>query len=215
MVSGDVQAAPQNQFPPMIPVFQGTLPLYRQHANKYYWATVIDGGATVYFQYNSCTEDPSQPSATFLTQVNQMLTQSGVERLIVDMRNNTGGSAAILDPWIEQIRAGRYNAPGRLYVIVGRATFSAAMEASDLFRDETAAIFVGEPTGGKPRFLLRRGDFGLSYFGLRASYSNGVENANDPGPTLVPDIQTGLTFQQYMNGDDPAMDAILSIPAPQ
>jgi hypothetical protein len=215
LVSADVQAMPQTQFPKMIPVFQGTLPLYRQHANQYYWSTVIDGGATVYFQYNSCTEDPNQPSATFLAQLNQTLTQSGVERLIVDMRNNSGGLATILDPWITQLKTTRFNAPGRLYVIVGRATFSAAMEATDMFKDGTAAIFVGEPTGGKPRFLLRRGDFGLSYFGLRASFSNGVENANETGPTLVPDIQTGLTFQQYMSGDDPAMDAILSIPAPQ
>ncbi len=68
---------------------------------------------------------------------------------------------------------------------------------------------------GMPRFVLRKGDFGLPYFGIRVSYSSGVENAKDTGPTLVPDIQTGLTFEQYMNGDDPALDAILSIPPPQ
>jgi hypothetical protein len=66
-----------------------------------------------------------------------------------------------------------------------------------------------------PRFVLRRGDFGLPYFGIRVSYSSGVENAADPSPTLVPDIQTGLTFRQYMNGEDPALEAILSIPPPQ
>ena len=147
--------------------------------------------------------------------MNRTLAGNGVERLIVDMRNNTGGLATILDPWIKVIRSSRFNQPGRLYVIVGRATFSAAMEASDFFRDETAAIFVGEPTGGMPRFVLRRGDFGLPYFGIRVSYSSGVENAKDTDPTLVPDIQTGLTFEQYMNGDDPALDAILSIPPPQ
>jgi hypothetical protein len=88
------------------------------------------------------------------------------------------------------------------------------MEACDRFRDETAAIFVGEPTGGKPQFVLRQGDFGLPYFGIRVSYSRGVEAATDPGPTLMPDTLTGLTFEQYMNGEDPALDAILSIPPP-
>lgn len=211
-VTENVQAV--SRVPGLLPVFQGTPPLYQQNPGRYYWSTVIDNGATVYFQYNSCTEDPANPSAAFLAQLNQTLAQPGVERLIVDMRNNTGGSATILDPWIEVIRAGRFNQKGHLYVIVGKATFSAAMEASDHFRDETAAIFVGEPTGGKPQFLLRRGDFGLPYFGLRASFSNGVEAANDPGPTLVPDIQTPVTFQNYMKGVDPAMDAILSTPAP-
>jgi hypothetical protein len=213
LTSANVQAL--SQFPPLLPVFHGNLPLYRQHPDKYYWATVIDGGATVYFQYNQCMEDPTQASAAFLAQLSQMLAQPGVGRVIVDMRNNTGGDVRILDPWIEQIKSSRYNTPGRLYVIVGRATFSAAMEAIDHFRDETAAIFVGEPTGAKPQFVYRVGDFPLPFFGLRVSYGSGTETAKDPGPALVPDIQTGLTSQQYMNGDDPAMDAILSNPAPQ
>jgi hypothetical protein len=214
-VGVDVQAVSPNQFPPMIQAYQGDLPLYRQHPDKNYWAAVIDGGATVYFQYNSCREDPTLASAGFLAQLNQTLAANGVQRLIVDMRNNEGGFASILNPWIEQIKTSRFNQPGRLYVIVGRATFSAAMEATDRFHDGTAAIFVGEPTGGKPQFVYRQGDFGLPYFGIRVSYSGGVETAKDPGPTLVPDIQTGLTFEQYMNGDDPALDAILSIPPPQ
>ena len=214
-VSVSVEAGDPAKFPPMLSLTPATLPLSRQHPERHYWATVIDGGATVYFQYNTCTEDPVQPSSDFLAQLNQMLVQNGVQRVIVDMRNNSGGSATILDPWIATIETSRFNQPGRLYVIVGRATFSAAMEATDLLHDGTAAIFVGEPTGGKPQFLLRRGDFALPYFGIRVSYSNGVEHANDPGPTLVPDIRVGVTFRDYMNGVDPALDAILSIPPPR
>jgi hypothetical protein len=207
-ISASVQALNSNQFPALIPVFQGAAPLYRQNPDRNYWATFIDP-RTVYFQYRSCTEDSKQSPADFLAQLDQMLARSGVERLIIDMRNNTGGSAGILDPWIERLKLGPFNLRGRLYVIVGRATFSAAMEASDLLRQETAAIFVGEPTGGKPRFLLRRGDFPLPYYGIRVSYSSGVESATDYSPTLMPDIQTGLTFQEYMKGVDPALDAIL------
>ena len=209
-----VEAVSQSQMPAMIQVYQGNLPLYRQHPEKNYWATALDGGATIYFQYNRCAEDPTQASADFLAQLNQMLADPNVERLIVDMRNNGGGSATILDPWIAQIKATRFNQPGKLYVIVGKATFSAAMEASDLIRDGTAAIFVGEPTGGKPQFVLRQGDFGLPNFGIRVSYSHGQEGAKDPSPTLVPDIPAGLTFANYMAGEDPALDAILGLPLP-
>lgn len=214
VLSMDVQAMNRNQFLHMLSAYQGDLPLYRQHTDKYYWSTIIDGGATVYFQYNSCSEDPTLPSAVFLAQLNQTLAQTGVQRLIVDMRNNTGGSASILDNWILGQKTGRFNQRGRLYVITGRATFSAAMEATDFFHDNTAAIFVGEPTGGKPRFLLRRGDFGLPYFGLRVSFSNGTEGAANPDSTQMPDIQTPVTFENYMQGVDPALDAILSAPLP-
>jgi uncharacterized protein (TIGR03437 family) len=214
VVSANIQTYANSQGPPLVPVFQGTPPLSRQHLDRRYWATVIEQGATVYFQYNSCFEDPTQSSADFFKQLDQMMAQSGVERVILDMRNNSGGDASILSPWVTKMQASRFNQPGRLYVVVGRATFSAAMEASNHLRDRTAAIFVGEPTGAKPQFLLRVGQFALPYSGIKVSYSNGVEAANDPGPTLIPDIRTGLTFQDYMNGIDPALNAILSIPAP-
>jgi uncharacterized protein (TIGR03437 family) len=214
IVSPEVQSFPQYQRPPLNAVFQGAAPLYRQHENRRYWATVTDAGATVYFQYNSCMEDPQRPSADFFQELDQLLAQAGVQRIVLDMRNNTGGLASILNPWIEKIKASRFNEPGRLYVIVGRATFSAAMEATNLLHDGTAAIFVGEPTGAKPRFLLRRGDFGLPYFGIRVSYTSGVERANDAGASLIPDIPAGLTFYDYMNGVDPSLEAILRIPPP-
>jgi hypothetical protein len=164
----------------------------------------------VYFQYNGCSEDARQPSAEFFAELDRLLSQPEVDRLVVDLRNNSGGLTGILNPWFERIKSSRFNQPGRLCVIVGRATYSAAMEHSNRFREETAAIFVGEPTGAKPRFLLRRGDFGLPYFGIRVSYSNGIERAADPGPTLIPDIRVPVTFKDYMRGIDPALDAILA-----
>jgi hypothetical protein len=215
LIPADVATYANSLAPRQFPVFQGDLPLYRQHPDSNYWATVIDNGVTLYFQYNSCMEDPKQPSADFFKQLDVLMAQEGVQRIVLDMRNNSGGFTSILSPWIDEIQASRFNAAGRLYVIVGRATFSAAMEATNHLHDRTAAIFVGEPTGAKPQFQLRRGDFGLPYFGIRVSYSQGVESANDPDPTLTPDIVTGLTFAQYMAGVDPALDAILAIPPPQ
>jgi hypothetical protein len=214
VISTDVASLRDVEMPRILPVFQGVAPLSRQHLDMNYWATVIDGGATIYFQYNSCMEDPKQASVDFFKQLDVLMAQSGVQRIVLDMRNNGGGFTSILSPWIDEIQTGRFNQPGRLYVIVGRATFSAAMEATNHLKDRTAAIFVGEATGAKPRFQLRRGDFALPYMGIRVSYSNGVESANDPGPTMIPDIAAGLTFQQYMDGVDPALDAILKIPAP-
>jgi hypothetical protein len=211
--SVSVQAVAASQA--MMQVYQGDLPVYRQHTDRNYWATAVDGGATLYFQYNSCNEDPKQPSADFFPQLNTLLGQEGIERIVVDLRNNTGGFVSILNSWIDLIKASPFNRPGRLYVITGRATFSAAMAATDRFHDETAAIFVGEPTGGTPRFQVRIGDFALPYYGLRVSYSNGTYPANDPDHTQVPNIQTGLTFYDYMNGVDPALDAILRIPPPR
>jgi hypothetical protein len=56
-----------------------------------------------------------------------MLSQSGVQRLVVDLRLNGGGNSAILDPWITEIKSSPLNKKGHLFVIVGRATFSSAI----------------------------------------------------------------------------------------
>jgi len=215
IVSTDVKSYGQMLLPRQIPLPQDNLPLYRQHDDRNYWFTLIDQGATLYFQYNSCMEDPKQPSAEFFQELNAFLALDVVQRVVLDMRNNQGGFSSILSPWIDAIESSRFNQQGRLYVIVGRATFSAAMEATDWLHDRTNAIFVGEPTGAKPQFQLRRGDFPLPNFDIRVSYSHGVESAKDSGPTLIPDIPTGLTFQQFRKGVDPALDAILAIPIPQ
>jgi hypothetical protein len=63
----------------------------------------------------------------------------------------------------------------------------------------------------RPQIKLRRGDFPLPYFGIRVSYANGTESANLTRPTLIPDIQIGLTFSEYMKGVDPALNSILAI----
>jgi hypothetical protein len=214
-VSATVEALNSALFPKLFPVYQGDPPLYRQHPDRHYWAATVQNGATVYFQYNSCSEDPKQSSQDFFAQLDELLSQDAVRRVIVDMRNNPGGFVSIHNAWIDRIKTSRFNQAGRLYVIVGRSTFSAAMDASDRFRDETAATFVGEPTGGKPRFMYRKGDFLLPNFGIRVSYSSGTRQTSDFGPTLVPDIRTGLTFADYMSGADPALEAILSIPLPE
>jgi len=64
------------------------------------------------------------------------------------------------------------------------------MEATDLLHDGTAAIFVGEPTGGKPSFCFRAG-FCASHTSAFGQLLERREHANDPGPTLVPDIRAG------------------------
>lgn len=54
------------------------------------------------------------------------------------------------DPYVNQ--------RGRLYVIIGGGTFSAATTLVTALELRTKAIFVGEPTGGLGEAYLRHGD---------------------------------------------------------
>src|SRR5260370_37125558 len=64
---------------------------------------------------------------------------------------NGGGDNTLLLPIIhELIRAESINQRGKLFVIIGRRTQSAAQNFINLFELHTNAIFVGEPSGESP-----------------------------------------------------------------
>ena len=44
----------------------------------------------------------------------------------------------------------RVNQPGKLFTIIGRQTFSAAMNCVNRMKLNTDTLFVGEPTGSSP-----------------------------------------------------------------
>src|SRR5262249_58624860 len=90
-----------------------------------------------------------------------------VDRFVLDIRQNGGGSAQLNTPFIHGlIRSDKVNQPGKLFVIIGRSTFSAAvLLVGDLVK-HTRAIFVGEPTGGKPNHYGMGGISGQTSFTL-------------------------------------------------
>ena len=67
---------------------------------------------------------------------------------MVDLRHNLGGDNTADVAFVDALRPSRLNRPGRLYLLVGRATFSAAANFATTMDRGTRATFAGEPTGG-------------------------------------------------------------------
>lgn len=63
----------------------------------------------------------------------------------------------------------KINQRGKLFVIVGRQTFSAAMNGAAEIERHTNAIFVGEPTGSSPNFVGETIGVNLTYSKMRGS----------------------------------------------
>ncbi len=88
---------------------------------------------------------------TFCKELIKFIEDHVVEKLIIDLRNNFGGNSSLLDPFIEDIKhCDKINKKGNLFVIIGRETFSSALLNAFSLKENTSAIFLGEPTGGKP-----------------------------------------------------------------
>jgi hypothetical protein len=122
------------------------LPLYRRTAGSAYEYAYLADSRTLYFAYNSCRDLPGRPFAAFAAELWNTVKKDPVEKMVIDLRNNGGGDSSILDAFIGQLAAAKeINRKGRLFVIIGRRTFSSAiLNAVDL-KKRTEAVFYGEP----------------------------------------------------------------------
>ena len=73
------------------------------HRSGFIWPSLWTKG-TYYIQYNSCREDPELPMETFAAQVEQDLSAGEYRRVIVDLRNNGGGSDGGSGPCFQVLR---------------------------------------------------------------------------------------------------------------
>ena len=85
------------------------------------------------------------------------------------------------------VRADKVNRTGRLFVIVGRETFSAAMRLSSELERQTKAIFVGEPTGSSLNAIGEMNPVTLPYSKMSGSIaSRGGGNSADTRTWIAP-----------------------------
>jgi tetratricopeptide (TPR) repeat protein len=111
------------------------------------------------------------------------------------------------------IRSPKLEGPGHLFVIIGRSTFSAAQFLVHDLEEYTDAVFVGEPTAGKPNSYgdSRRITLPNSGITVRASiYYWQRTHPLDTRPWKGPDIAAELTSRDYGANVDPALREILA-----
>ena len=100
----------------------------------------------------------------------------------------------------------------RIFVLVGRNTFSAAQNFINRVERWTGATFVGEPSSSSPNFVGEENEIVLPYSRVRGSISNLYWQDSDPWddrPWIAPDLPVVLTAQEYFQGVDPALDRVL------
>jgi len=105
--------------------------------------------------------------ADFVQRVFEFADANRVNRFVLDIRLNGGGNKRLNPPIIEGLVARPWlDQPGKLFVTIGRGTFSAAVHLATELEARTKAIFVGEPTGGRPNHYGDSESVRLSNSGL-------------------------------------------------
>lgn len=188
-----------------------TPPRYLQRLGEPWWTEFLPDAQTVYFSFTGYPPDAQFRERT--AALAQLLDQSRVRRLVIDMRRNQGGDLTqfrqLLLPIIKANTA--INRKGGLFVITGPGTFSAAtINALDL-RNEANAILVGSPTGMRPNHYGEHGEFRLPNSGVRVSYSTQYYRFGaDTDSAVVPDQRVEPTWAEFSAGRDPVMEWVLS-----
>ena len=114
-------------------------------AEGFYWGTALDSD-TYYIQYNACQEDPELPMETFAAQTETALDAGDYSRVLLDLRNNGGGSDGVIWPLLAVLRQ-EMDDGAEVVGLIGETTFSSAViNAVEL--QEMGAVLVGEPASG-------------------------------------------------------------------
>ncbi len=187
---------------------EGATPLYRQQADQAFWFQILPEKRLLYFKYNVCS--PIGFDA-FNTSLWKTADQAGVQYLVVDLRGNGGGNSAPFDAFLRELKARpALDQSGRLFALIDRGTFSSAVLNAISLRQQTPAILLGEPSGGKPNGYGEVRTMRLPNSGLTVSYSTNYfqEVAGDPA-AVFPDRTIEPSSADYFAGRDPVLDAVL------
>ena len=182
------------------------LPLYLHDAGAPYWIDVLAGQHAVYLKYNQCLA--SVGFQQLAAQAVAILNRDPGYRLIVDLRDNTGGDTGPFGSLISDIKAyPQIDRPGRIIGLVNQFTYSAARDDAVALQ-EAHVLLMGVPPEDP---IDQYGDdqaLKLPGSDITIVYTSGVVNATG-AVQGTPDIVIAPTLRQVLSGQDPVLAAAL------
>jgi C-terminal processing protease CtpA/Prc/outer membrane murein-binding lipoprotein Lpp len=183
-------------------------PPYLARRTEPSWAALLADGRVAYAALNVTLGDTFALSERLL----ELAARPAVERVVLDLRHNPGGDVSTYAPLLDALRSPAIDRPGRLFVLVSRATFSAAQVLCSELERTTDAVFVGEPTGGSPNLYGDPSSRRLPVTGWNVHAATVYWEGSEPGDarlTLEPDLRVPLTAADFFAGRDPVLERAL------
>lgn len=190
-------------------------PLYLKNNNDEFWFEYLPEDKTLYVQINAVGDKRDESLAEFAIRLRKFIDSSETKALVLDLRHNGGGNTYLTIELLRTLIHFETTHPGApLYVLIGRATFSAAMNFTTDIDRLTNAVFVGEPTGSRPNSYGESTAVLLPYSKVRVSISSLRWQHSYPNDTriwIAPEIPVALSSTDYFANRDPALDAVLRL----
>ncbi len=201
---------------PKMPKLKGVeQPLFLSKIDDPYWYKLQPEHDAIYVQFNAVTQKEEQSLIAFNAEVRGQINQNQIQNLILDLRHNHGGDGSILPPMLKTIiNFEVMNPDGKIFVLMGRETFSAGQNLLTDVTKHTTPILVGEPSGSMPNHIGEAGWFKLPYSGLMGLIStqfHQTSKAEDNRKWIAPHIPINMSSTDYFNGTDEALNTILEL----
>jgi len=184
-------------------------PWLRRAGEAFHLETV---GSVLYVQINQILDDANETLVHFAQRLHDEIASTKPEKVAIDLRLDRGGNGMLLVPIVRAlIQSTSIDRKGRLFVIIGPGTFSAAQMLVDSLEKNTNATFVGEPTSSKGNAYGDSRKIVLPNSGLtvRASIYYWQDwHPMDDRDATIPQISAPLTIDAYRANVDPALQAI-------
>lgn len=188
--------------------------LWMKKPEKLRYFEYLPKSKTVYVRHSGVQDEPDETIREFFEKVFNFIDSNDVDRFVLDIRLNGGGNNYLNKPVITGIIGSKkINRKGHLFVILGKATFSAAQNLTNELEKYTECIFVGEPTSENVNFYgdTRTEVLPKSKLNIALSWLWWQNlDPRDKRPWTAPRVATDMTFADYQQGNDPAMNAIMN-----
>ena len=209
----DVFVAPDDSIATMNEGAEKARPLWLQGRSQNYWFQYLPETDSFYLQINVMRHKEDEDFNQFCERLFSALDQRQPARLIIDLRHNSGGNHIEWPLVRGLIRRPFIDNPGRLFLVTGRTTYSAAQHLTTQIERYTEATLVGEPTSGKPNHDGSGDRFTLPNSGIGIRTSIQYYQDSDPydhRPMTKPHISIPLSSTDYAANRDPVLDFIQS-----
>ncbi len=186
--------------------------LWLKDPKNKFWFERLPDSKVVYAQLNEVNDKPEESLADFAKRLFAFVEANGAERLVLDLRLNRGGNGSLLRPLVLGLIKSKVNQRGRLSVLMGRSTWSAAQFLLNRMENYTDATFVGEPSGSKGNHYGDSRRITLPNSGVTVRVSIYYWQEWDPWdarPWTAPHVTAELTSEDYRTGQDTALKAAL------
>lgn len=178
-----------------------------------YYSALLPDDQTLLIQYNVCADWEAMPMSEFAAAVDGLLAENAYEKVIIDLRYNSGGDSSVWWPLLDTLALRQKEQGFPVYTLIGADTFSSGIIDALESKERLSATLVGSPTGGSVNGYGELQSFDLPHMPITVFYSTkyfelvpGYE-----GSSLLPDVSVETTLSDYLAGRDGVVKAVLGM----